>query len=68
MRRTGPNARTLEHLVARANKGSDDPANIALAHRLCNNRAGNLSLAEKYALRRRIQSRPAATIWIDTPS
>ncbi|NIA70743.1 HNH endonuclease [Pelagibius litoralis] len=42
---------TIEHFVPRTNGGPDNLANSALAHQDCNNRAGNLSVAEKMRLR-----------------
>lgn len=42
---------TIEHLVARTSGGPDHLANMALAHRRCNERAGTLSLLEKIRLR-----------------
>jgi len=43
--------RTVEHLVALAHGGPNHIANKALAHELCNNVMGHLSLMEKIRLR-----------------
>lgn len=41
---------SIEHLVSRVNGGPDHLANFALAHRICNSRAGHLSAMEKIAI------------------
>lgn len=42
---------TIEHLVPKSGGGSNGLANFALAHRACNNRAADLPLVKKIALR-----------------
>ena len=49
------NDRTVEHLVAKANGGTDDLENLALAHRACNELLGSLSLEAKLELRAKMQ-------------
>lgn len=44
---------TLEHLLPRSLKGSDSAKNLVLAHKCCNGKAGDLSIAEKVRLRER---------------
>lgn len=44
-------APTLEHLLAIANGGNNNIANLALAHQECNYRAARMSLIEKIKLR-----------------
>lgn len=48
---TTPFDRTVEHLVAVSRGGTNDLENLALAHTGCNRRMGNLSLADKLAMR-----------------
>jgi len=47
---------TLEHLLPQSKGGSNDPANLVLAHRDCNNRAADLSVSEKVELRAQLRS------------
>lgn len=42
---------TVEHLVSRAHGGPNHISNLVLAHGQCNRDAGNLSAAEKIAIR-----------------
>jgi hypothetical protein len=42
---------TLEHLLSRRLKASDSLENLVLAHRVCNENAGHLSIAEKVRIR-----------------
>lgn len=44
---------TLEHLLSKSLKGSDSTKNLVIAHKDCNDKAGNLSIAEKVRLRER---------------
>lgn len=46
---------TVEHWVARSCDGTEDDANIGLAHRLCNELLGDLSVCEKIRLRDEIR-------------
>lgn len=46
-----PGFETIEHLVPQAAGGPSHLANLALAHRCCNERAGTLSVIEKIRLR-----------------
>jgi hypothetical protein len=46
---------TLEHLVALDKGGTNRLENMALAHRLCNNKAGNLTLTMKIKIRDRMR-------------
>ena len=48
---------TIEHLIAKSNKGPNALANYALAHAKCNNDAGNLPLVAKIAMRERLRNR-----------
>lgn len=41
---------SIEHIVSRVNGGPDHLANFALAHRVCNARAGHLPVMQKIAL------------------
>jgi 5-methylcytosine-specific restriction protein A len=36
-----PGATTADHVISKANGGSDDPSNLVAAHRLCNSRKGS---------------------------
>jgi len=45
---------TLEHIVAISRGGANGIANLALAHRRCNNAAGSLSVVEKVKMRERM--------------
>lgn len=51
-----PGLETIEHLVPATAGGPDHLANLALAHRRCNERAGVLSLFEKIRLRERLRT------------
>jgi 5-methylcytosine-specific restriction endonuclease McrA len=44
---------SIEHLVARSEGGSDDPANLALCHWGCNLHLSNRPLARKLKMRAR---------------
>ena len=46
---------TREHMVSVICDGTNHLANLVLAHRVCNQRAGNLSVAEKVRLRDRMR-------------
>lgn len=50
-------APSVEHLVSIAHGGPNHLANTYLAHRDCNNRAGDASAVEKISLREKIRSR-----------
>lgn len=52
--------RTIEHLVARSNGGTNELSNLALAHRACNHLLGNLPFEAKQALRARMRELEAA--------
>lgn len=45
---------TTEHMVARSHGGPNHISNFVLAHKPCNQAAGNLSVAEKVRLRERM--------------
>ena len=47
--------RTIEHLVAKSNGGTDDPENLVLCHEACNKLLGNLPIEVKRDLRRTYQ-------------
>lgn len=51
--------RTLEHLVAQSNGGTDELHNLAVTHEACNKLLGNLPLSAKLALRDRFRSEAA---------
>lgn len=36
----GPGAQSVDHIIARANGGTNDDSNLAAAHSLCNSRKG----------------------------
>ncbi len=42
---------TIEHLLAKSLGGTNNENNLALAHSVCNNKAGNLSIVEKLRIR-----------------
>lgn len=44
---------TVEHLLPKHLKASDSALNMVLAHKICNEQAGNSSIAEKIRLRER---------------
>lgn len=44
---------TIEHLLAQSHGGSNNEHNLALAHSVCNSKAGNLSIVEKVSIRER---------------
>jgi hypothetical protein len=44
--------RSIEHLLAKSNGGTDNIANLVLAHKECNRLAGNKPVSEKVAMRR----------------
>jgi 5-methylcytosine-specific restriction endonuclease McrA len=61
-----PDAATFDHVVTKADGGSDDRDNLRLAHKLCNNLRGRLTPGEARALIRRRaieygRQRPAST-------
>lgn len=47
---------TLEHLEPRSHGGTYDPANIAVAHAVCNVMLGDLTRREKVRLRRSVRA------------
>ncbi len=47
---------TLEHLLSEKDGGSKRPANLALAHKKCNELAADLPVVEKVALRDRLRA------------
>ena len=51
---------SIEHLVPRGHGGPDHLSNYALAHKMCNAKAGHLSLMEKIRMRERASIRVAA--------
>ena len=51
-----PGLETIEHLVPTTAGGPDHLANMALAHRRCNERAGTLSLVKKIHLRENLRA------------
>lgn len=46
---------TIEHLLSRAHHGPNHLANLALAHRPCNEKANDLSVVEKVKLREKMR-------------
>ncbi len=48
--------RTIEHLVSVIHGGPDHLSNLVLAHQICNQAAGNLSVAEKIRLREKMRA------------
>jgi len=53
----GPDDATVEHLVSRTHGGPNHLSNLVMAHRKCNNEAGNLSVSEKVALREHMRGK-----------
>lgn len=51
-----PDDLTIEHLIARNKGGSNTLENMALAHSLCNQRAGHLPLIEKIKMRDKMRN------------
>ena len=51
--------RTVEHLIAKSNGGTDELDNLALCHEACNVLLGNLPLAAKLDLRRKYRDEAA---------
>ena len=46
---------TLEHLVAKAVGGADNPSNLVLAHKKCNEMAADMTMIDNVKLRERLQ-------------
>lgn len=53
-------SRTIEHLEPISRGGTNDPANLALAHAACNHQLGDMSLARKLAVRESVRRERAA--------
>lgn len=51
---------TNEHMVPKAHGGPNHLSNFVLAHKLCNLKAGALSVAEKVRMREQMQGQPRA--------
>lgn len=54
---------TLEHLVARSLGGHTTKDNCVLAHKWCNNAAGNKALEEKLVLKQRLSDNKGLPPW-----
>lgn len=51
-----PYEETIEHLIPKSDDGTNALSNLVLAHRACNQRAGDLSLAQKIELRSKLRA------------
>ena len=59
-RQMSAGSRTIEHLEPISRGGTNDPANLALAHAACNHQLGDMSLARKLAVRESVRRERAA--------
>lgn len=56
---------TIEHLLSQVDGGTDNPANLALAHAVCNEMAADLPVVEKVLLRERLRRKKAGRQTMD---